>query len=171
MQTNFYCLVGYDRVKNYPLWLKSVSIPDQHPLYPRCIPDAPTPKPAHPDLPRPSGWPIPALYDQPPTYSWCNYAQYAQYGTNPRTHFHSRPQMKCYANRQCYVGSVPKMHTWPILLIKSDWKWCIHLSRFTMTLRTVMVQYTGIQFCLVVCNFDDFVDRLVYFDRNYYRIY
>ena len=28
--------------KNYPLWLKSVSIPDQRPLYPRCIPDAPT---------------------------------------------------------------------------------------------------------------------------------
>ena len=34
-----------DRVwsgKNDPLWLKSVSIPDQLPLYPRCIPDAPT---------------------------------------------------------------------------------------------------------------------------------
>ena len=28
--------------KNHQLWLKSVSIPDQHPLYPRCIPDAPT---------------------------------------------------------------------------------------------------------------------------------
>ena len=42
MPTNFYGLVGYDRVKNYPLWLKSVSIPDQHPLYPRCIHDAPT---------------------------------------------------------------------------------------------------------------------------------
>ena len=42
MPTNFYGLVGYDRVKNYPLLLKIVSIPDQHPLYPRCIPDAPT---------------------------------------------------------------------------------------------------------------------------------
>ena len=42
MPTNFYGLVGNDRVKNYALWLKSVSIPDQHPLYPRCIPDAPT---------------------------------------------------------------------------------------------------------------------------------
>ena len=53
MPTNFYGLVGYDRVKNYPLWFKSVSIPDQHPLYPRCIPDAPTPRsnPALPDLP------------------------------------------------------------------------------------------------------------------------
>ena len=40
--TNFYGLVGYDRVKHYPLWLKSVSIPDKPPLYPRCIPDAPT---------------------------------------------------------------------------------------------------------------------------------
>ena len=42
MPTNFYGLVGYDRVKNYLLWLKSVSIPDQHPLYPRCTPDTPT---------------------------------------------------------------------------------------------------------------------------------
>ena len=40
--TNFYGLVGYDREKNYPLLLKSVPIPDQPPLYPRCIPDAPT---------------------------------------------------------------------------------------------------------------------------------
>ena len=55
MSTNFYGLVGYDRVKNNPLWMKSVSIPDQHPLYPRCIPDAPTlksrssrPTPVHP---------------------------------------------------------------------------------------------------------------------------
>ena len=37
----FYVLVGYDRVTNYSLWLKSVSIPDQHPLYPRGISDAP----------------------------------------------------------------------------------------------------------------------------------
>ena len=42
MPTNFYGLVGYDRVKNYPLSLKSVSILDQPPLYPRFIPDAPT---------------------------------------------------------------------------------------------------------------------------------
>ena len=33
MPTDFYGLVGYDRIKNYPLWLKNVSIPDQHPLY------------------------------------------------------------------------------------------------------------------------------------------
>ena len=66
-------------------------------------------------------------------------------------------------------GSVPKMRTWTILLIKSDLKWCIHLSRFTMTLRTVLVQY--IEFCLVVCNFDDFVDRLMYFDGKNYRNY
>ena len=31
---------------------------------------------------------------------------------------------------------------------------------YTMTLRTVLVQ----DFCVVVCNFDEFVDRLVYFD-------
>ena len=42
MPTNFYGLVGYDRVENNPLWLKSVSISDQPPLYPRCIHDAPT---------------------------------------------------------------------------------------------------------------------------------
>ena len=76
---------------------------------------------------------------------------------------------KCNANRQCYVGSVPEMRTRSIFLIKSDLKWCIHLSRFTMTLRTVLVQY--IEFCVVhvVCNFDDFVDRLVYFDGKNYR--
>ena len=45
MATNFYGLVGYDRVKNYPLWSKSVCIPDQPLLYPRCIPDAPALKP------------------------------------------------------------------------------------------------------------------------------
>ena len=31
-----------------------------------------------------------------------------------------------------------------------------------MTLRSVLVQY--IELCVVVCNFDDFVDLLVYFD-------
>ena len=43
MPTNLYGLVGYDRVKNNPLsdW-RAYLIPDQHPLYPRCIPDAPT---------------------------------------------------------------------------------------------------------------------------------
>ena len=38
-----------------------------------------------------------------------------------------------------------------------------------MTLRTVLVQY--IEFCVVVCNFDDFVDRLVYFGGKNYRNY
>ena len=60
MPTNFYGLVGYDRVNNYPLWLKSVSIPDQHPLYPHSIPDAPT-------LKSPSSRPSPVLpADQSP---------------------------------------------------------------------------------------------------------
>ena len=44
--------------------------------------------PLFPTYPRPSDWPIPALHDQPPTYSWCNYANYAQYRTNPRSDFH-----------------------------------------------------------------------------------
>ena len=34
-------------------------------------------------------------------------------------------------------------------------------------LRTVMVPY--IELCVVVCNLDDFVDRLVYFDGKNYR--
>ena len=122
---------------------------------------------------REKGWPIPALYDQPPTYSWCNYTHYAQYRTNPRSDFHSRPKMnnssKRNANRQSYVWFSTQMRTWHILLIKSDLKWCIHLSRFTMTLRTVLVQY--IEFFVVVCNFDDFVDRLVYFVGKNYRNY
>ena len=42
MPTNFNDLVGYDRVQNYPLWLKSVSIQNQPPLYLCCVPDAPT---------------------------------------------------------------------------------------------------------------------------------
>ena len=82
MLTNFYGLVGYDWVKNYPLWLKSVSLPDQHPLYPRCTH---APIALFPTYPRPFDWPIPALHDQPPTFSWCNYAHYAQYRTNPRS--------------------------------------------------------------------------------------
>ena len=104
------------------------STPAVSALYPWC-----TQIPLVPTYPRPSRWRIPALHDQPPTYSWCNYAHYAQCRTNPRSDFHSRPQMnnssKCNANRQSYVGSVPERRTWPILLIKSDLNCCIHLSR------------------------------------------
>ena len=106
------------------------STPAVSALYPWCTHAQ---IPLFPTYTRPSGWSIPALYDQPPTYSWCNYAHCAQYRTNPRSDFHSRPKMnnssKCNANRQCYVGPVPEMRTWPILLIKSDLKWCIHFSR------------------------------------------
>ena len=133
MPTNFYGLVGYDRVKitrsDWSAYLSPIN-PAVSALYPWCT-NAQIP--LFPTYPRPSGWPIPALYDQPPTYSWCNYAHYAQYRTNPRSDFHSRSQMnnssKCNANRQYYVGSVPEMRTWPILSIKSDSKWCKHLSR------------------------------------------
>ena len=181
MPTNFYGLVGYHRVKKF---LK-LPAPIEERIYPRSTPavSALFPWCTHAQIPlfptytRPSAWPIPALYDQPPTYSWCNYAHYAQYRTNPRFDFHSRPQInnssKCNANSQCYVGSVPEMRTWPgpilLLVIKSYLKWCIHLSRFTMTLLTVLVQY--IEFCEVVCNFDELVDRLVYFDGKNYRNY
>ena len=71
--------------KNYPLWLKSVVIPDQHPLYPLYFWCTNAQIPFFPTYPRPSGWLIPALHDQHPTYSWYNYAQYAQYRTNPRS--------------------------------------------------------------------------------------
>ena len=58
------------------------STPAVSALYPWCthaqIPLSPT-------YPRPSGWPIPALHDQLPTYSWHNYAHYAQHRTNPRS--------------------------------------------------------------------------------------
>ena len=49
--------------------------------------------PLFPTYPRSSGWPIPAQNDQPPTYSWYNYAHYAQYRANARSDFHSRLQM------------------------------------------------------------------------------
>ena len=136
--TNFYGLVGYDRVKNYPLWLKSVSIPDKPPLYPRCIPDAPT-------LKSRSSRPTPVLpADQSPLCT-----------TNPRPipdattlntlnigptpDLISTPDLKWIIQANVMLGSVPKMRTWPILLIKSDLTWCIHLSRFTMTLCIVLV--------------------------------
>ena len=38
-----------------------------------------------------------------------------------------------------------------------------------MTLRTVLVKY--IEFCVEVCNFDDFVDRLEVYDGKTYRNY
>ena len=80
MSTNFYGLVGYDRVKITALIEESISIPDQHPQYPRCIPDA---SPIKPRSSRPT--PIlladkSSLCTTSPTYSWCNYAQYR---TNP----------------------------------------------------------------------------------------
>ena len=74
----------------YSLWLKSVSIPDQRRLYPWCTHAQ---IPLFPTYPRCSGWPIPVLHDQTPTYSWYNYAHYAQYRTNPPSDFYSQPQM------------------------------------------------------------------------------
>ena len=122
------------------------STPAVSALYPWCTHAQ---IPLFPTYTRPTGWPIPALYDQLPTYSWCNYAHYAQYRTNSRSNFHSRPQMnnssKCNANRQSYLSSVPEMHTWPILLIKSDLKWCIHISILIM--KYIMhLFYFGIHF-------------------------
>ena len=59
----------------------------QSPINTRCIHAVSLMHPrsnlALPDQPRPSGWPVPALHDQPPTYSWYNYAHYAQYRNPP----------------------------------------------------------------------------------------
>ena len=84
MLTNFYGLVGYDRVKNYPLWLKSIYVPDQHPLYPRCIPNAPTLKSVLPALPPSfrltnsrSAWPTPCYVAVCNNYAICNKLQTA----------------------------------------------------------------------------------------------
>ena len=71
--------------------------------------------PLFPTYTRPSGRPIPALYDQSPTYSWCNYAHYAQYRTNPQSDFHSRPQMNNSRTDSVMLVQYPKMRTWPIL--------------------------------------------------------
>ena len=84
MPINFY---GFGRVwwgKTLPAMIEERIYPRscQHPLYPWCthaqIPLSPT-------YPSPSGWLIPALHDQSPTYSWYNYAHYAQYRANPRS--------------------------------------------------------------------------------------
>ena len=58
------------------------STPAVSALYPWCTHAQ---IPLFPTYTRPSNWPIPALYDQPPTYSWWNYAHCAQYRTNPRS--------------------------------------------------------------------------------------
>ena len=120
MPTNFYGLVWYDRVKNYPLWLKSVYIPDQQPLYPRCIPDTPTLK-SRSSQPTPSFRLTNSRSARPtPTYSWYNYAHYAQYKTNPRPVClvsTTGPKWIIKTNvmsAESYDGSVPDMRIWPI---------------------------------------------------------
>ena len=83
---------------------------------------------------RPSRWPITALHDQPRPFP--DTATLTTLNIVPpicTLDFYSRPQMNnssnWNANRQSYEGSVPEMRIWPILLIKFDLKWCIHLSR------------------------------------------
>ena len=75
----------FRKFKNYPLWWKSVSIPDQHPLYPDCIPYAPTHK-SRSSRPTPVFRPTYFRSARPtPTYFWYSYAHYARYRTNPRS--------------------------------------------------------------------------------------
>ena len=87
--TNFYGLVGYDRVKNYPLLLKSVSIPDQHPLYLRCIPDAPT-------LKSRSSQPTPVLRANP----------------SPLCTTNSRPIPDASTLTTLNIGPIPDLYAW-----------------------------------------------------------
>ena len=132
MPTNFYELVGYDRVKNHQLWLKSVSIPDQHPLYPRCIPDAPTLKSRSPRPTRvlPADQ-YPLCPTNPRHIPDTNTLTTLSIGPTPDLYawFPLPASNKCNANRQSYECSVLEMRIWPIFFIKSDWKLCIHLSR------------------------------------------
>ena len=85
MPTNFYWLVGYDRVKKNIRsdWRAYLS-----PINTRCISVVSLmhqrSNPALPDL-HLSFWPTNPRSARPtPTYSWYNYAHYAQYWTNPR---------------------------------------------------------------------------------------
>ena len=116
MPTNFYSLVGYDRVKNYPLWLKSVSIPDQPPLYPRCIPDAPT-------LKSRSSRPTPVLpADQSPLCTTNprpipDATTLTTLNIGPTPDLMSTPGLKWIIQANV-MQTVPEMRTWPILLIK-----------------------------------------------------
>ena len=70
--------------KNLPALIEERIYPRSTPavsaLYPWCTH---APIPLFPTYPRFSGWPIPALHDQPPTYSWYSYAHYAQYRPTP----------------------------------------------------------------------------------------
>ena len=141
--TKFYGLVGYDRVKNYPLWLKSVSIPDQHPLYPRCIPDAPTlksrssrPTPVLPTDQSPPCMTNPRPIPDATTLTTLNI------GPIPDLIF--TPGLK-WIIQASYVSSVPEMRTWPILLIKSDLKCTIYISILIMN-SIMHLFYFGIHF-------------------------
>ena len=58
------------------------STPAVSALYPWCIHAQIS---LFPNYSRPFGWPIPALHEQPPKYSWYNYAHFVQYRTNPRS--------------------------------------------------------------------------------------
>ena len=113
MPTNFYGLVGYERVKKYPLWLKSVSIPYQHPPYPRCIPDAPT-------LKSRSSRPTPVLpADQSPLYT-----------TNPR------PIPDATTLTTLNIGPIPDLISTPGL------NWIIQANVMPTDLdRLILVQY------------------------------
>ena len=52
-------------------------------------------------------------------------------------------------------GSVPEMRIWSILLIQSDFKWCIHLSRnlllyFTFLIGNIYVQFEAMVYQQIV---------------------
>ena len=88
---------------------------------------------ALPDLSPPFGWPIPALHDQPPTYSWYNYAHYAQYRTNLRSVcLVSTTGLKWIIKANVMSTDSLMKVQYPICAYgpyKSDFIWCIHLRR------------------------------------------
>ena len=113
----------------YPRSTPAVSV-----LYPWCTHAQ---IPLFPIYPRPSCWPIPALHDQPPTYSWYNYAHYAQYRTIPDLISISCLKLIIQANvmptdRFMWV-QYPKCVHGPCCF-KSDLKWCIHLTSISIFL-------------------------------------
>ena len=112
--TNFYGLVGYDRVKiTRSDWRAYLS-----PINPRCFRAVslmhPRSNPALPDLHPSFRLTNPRSVRPTPTYSWCNHAHYSQYRTNHD--LISTPGLKWIIQANVMPGSVPKMRTLPILL-------------------------------------------------------
>ena len=95
--------------------MKSVSIPDQPPLYPRCIPDAST-------LKSRSSRPTPVLpADQSPLCTTNprpipDATTLTTLNIGPTPDLISTPGLKWIIQANVMPGSVPEMRTWPIFM-------------------------------------------------------